>query len=402
MAIVRTRKRGRTYSYIFEAGQVNGKRKTVEKGGFRTKEDAYNAGVKAYTDFKHGNIGIVSDHITLKAYMDNWLQGVAAVNVRESSLSQYQTMTKYHVTPLIGDIDIQDLTPAILDRWMRQLTRKGMAQKSLKLILAILRQALNYAVYPSNLIQSNPALYIKVPRTAPRDLVKRKIITPQEFAVLMEAFPDGHVMHIPTLLLYNTGMRIAEVAGLRWQDIDLKKMTISVNKQIRYIAKDKKYCITPPKTRSSQRTFTITPELVKELTAWKATQAAQELVHGKHYVYVYEEADGTIRNMSKGLPSGPLNRVDLVCTKSNGHSYSVDCMRKQLNAKGYNSHSFRHTHATLLVEAGASIKGVANRLGQSTTQLTEQVYTHATKKMDRDTASLFHEIMQTNCRQKRL
>ncbi len=395
MAIVRTRKRGRTYSYIFEAGQVNGKRKTVEKGGFRTKEDAYNVGVEAYTDFKHGNIGIVSDHITLKVYMDNWLQGVAAVNVRESSLSQYQKMTKYHVTPLIGDIDIQDLTPAILDRWMRQLTRKGLAQKSLKLILAILRQALNYAVYPSNLIQSNPALYIKVPRTAPRDLVKRKIITPQEFAVLMEAFPDGHVMHIPTLLLYNTGMRIAEVAGLRWQDIDLKKMTISVNKQIRYIAKDKKYCITPPKTRSSQRTFTITSELVRELTAWKADQATQELVHGKHYVYVYEEPDGTIRNMSKGLPSGSLTRVDLVCTKSNGHSYSVDCMRKQLNAKGYNSHSFRHTHATLLVEAGASIKGVANRLGQSTTQLTEQVYTHATKKMDRDTASLFHEIMQT-------
>ncbi|SHK95399.1 AP2-like DNA-binding integrase domain-containing protein [Selenomonas ruminantium] len=66
MATIRTRKRGRTYSYIFEAGQVNGKRKTVEKGGFKTKEAAYNAGVEAYADFKHGNIGIVSDHITLK------------------------------------------------------------------------------------------------------------------------------------------------------------------------------------------------------------------------------------------------------------------------------------------------------------------------------------------------
>ena len=229
MSTIRTRKRGRTYSYIFEAGQVNGKRKTVEKGGFKTKEAAYNAGVEAYADFKHGNIGIVSDHITLKDYMDNWLHGVAAVNVRASTLSQYQKMIKYHVTPLLSDIDIQDLTPAILDSWMRQLTRKGRTQRSLKLILAILRQALNYAVYPSNLIQSNPALYIKVPRTAPRDLVKRRIIAPHEFAALMEAFPTGHVMHIPTLLLYNTGMRVAEVAGLRWQDIDLKQMTISVN-----------------------------------------------------------------------------------------------------------------------------------------------------------------------------
>jgi len=294
--------------------------------------------------------------------MDNWLHGVAAVNVRASTLSQYQKMIKYHVTPLLGDIDIQDLAPAALDGWMRQLMRKGLAQKSLKLILAILRQALNYAVYPSNLIQSNPALYIKVPRTAPRDLVKRRIITPHEFAALMEAFPMGHVMHIPTLLRYNTGMRVAEVAGLRWQDIDLKQMTISVNKQIRYIAKDKKYCLTPPKTRSSQRTFTITTELVKELSAWKSAQAEQELAYGEHYVYVYEEPDGTIRNMSKGLPHVPLARVDLVCTRSDGRSYSVDCIRKQLNAKRYNSHSFRHNHATLLVEAGASIKGVANQL----------------------------------------
>ena len=234
-----------------------------------------------------------------------------------------------------------------------------------------------------------PALRLYRLSKSPRgiDVVSLTLGNSQEFAALMEAFPDDHVMHIPALLLYNTEMRIAKVADLRWQDIDLKKMTISVNKQIRYIAKDKKYCITPPKTRSSQRTFTITPELVKELTAWKVTKAAQELVHGKHYVYVYEEAYGTIRNMSKELPSGPLTRVDLVCTKSNGHSYSVDCMRKQLNAKGYNSHSFRHTHATLLVEAMASIKGVANRLGQSTTQLTEQVYTHATKKIFRSLCS---------------
>ncbi|WP_295155302.1 tyrosine recombinase XerC [Selenomonas sp. AE3005] len=393
MAQIRTRKRGKTYSYIFEAGIVNGKRKVVEKGGFASKDDAYNAGVAAFTDFKHGNIGILSENISLRDYIDNWLNGVCAINVRESTLVQYQKMIKYHITPLIGDIDLQDLTPAMLDKWIRQLTRKGLAYKSLKLILAILRQALNYAVYPGNLIQSNPALYIKIPRIAPRDLIERKIITPDEFTELMKDFPAGHVMHIPTLLLYNTGMRVAEVAGLRWQDIDLKKMTISVNQQIRYISKDKKYCLTPPKTNSSKRTFTITPELVKELSAWKIEQAKNEMAAGSNYIGVYAEPDGTIHNMSKIYANGI--RIDLVCTKANGHSYPADSIRKQLNAKGYNSHSFRHSHATLLVEAGATLKGVANRLGQSTTQMTEQVYTHATKKMDLDTAALFGKIMQT-------
>ena len=65
-----------------EAGQVNGKRKVVEKGGFATEKDAYNTGVEKYTDFIHGNIGITSESITLKDFMTNWLENVVAVNVK--------------------------------------------------------------------------------------------------------------------------------------------------------------------------------------------------------------------------------------------------------------------------------------------------------------------------------
>ena len=79
---VRTRKRGKTWSYIFEAEQVNGKRKVLEKGGFATESAAYNDGVEAYIDFMHGNIGITSESITLKDFMTNWLENVVAVNVK--------------------------------------------------------------------------------------------------------------------------------------------------------------------------------------------------------------------------------------------------------------------------------------------------------------------------------
>ena len=72
--MVRTRKRGKTYSYIFEAGKkADGKRKVVEKGGFESKKAAYDAGVAAYNDWKHGNIGITSENILLKDFMqDTW------------------------------------------------------------------------------------------------------------------------------------------------------------------------------------------------------------------------------------------------------------------------------------------------------------------------------------------
>ena len=78
MAQVRVRKRGKTFSYIFEAGKVDGKRKVVEKGGFQTKSVAYKAGVEAFNDFLHGNIGITSESITLEKFMTSWLENVVA------------------------------------------------------------------------------------------------------------------------------------------------------------------------------------------------------------------------------------------------------------------------------------------------------------------------------------
>lgn len=69
MAKIRTRKRGKTYSYNLEAGlNANGKRKVVEKGGFATKQEAYDAGVKAFAAWKNGNIGIVSEKVSTEVF----------------------------------------------------------------------------------------------------------------------------------------------------------------------------------------------------------------------------------------------------------------------------------------------------------------------------------------------
>lgn len=102
---LRTRKRGKTWSYIFEAGQVNGKRKVVEKGGFATEKDAYNAGVEAYTDFMHGNIGITSESITLKNFMTNWLENVIVLNVKPTTMQTYWSRFNNQILLTIGDIN---------------------------------------------------------------------------------------------------------------------------------------------------------------------------------------------------------------------------------------------------------------------------------------------------------
>ena len=173
MAQVRVRKRGKTFSYIFEAGKTSeGKRKVVEKGGFETKAEAYKAGIAAYNDFLHGNIGITSESITLKNFMTNWLEKVVAANVKASSMQTYQSYFTKQIIPYLGEAKIQELTPAMLDNWIRELQKTGLSYNTISAVHAFIHNALNYAVYPAQLINSNPAAYIKVPKNAPKNIVK--------------------------------------------------------------------------------------------------------------------------------------------------------------------------------------------------------------------------------------
>lgn len=400
MAQVRTRKRGKTFSYIFEAGKsADGKRKVVEKGGYPTKDAAYKAGVEAYNDYLHGNIGITSESISLKDFMEKWLREVVAVNVKPSSLQLYNTLANNQILPYLGEKKVQELTPAILDSWLRSRQRIGLSQNTLRHVRTLLRQALDYAVYPSKLINSNPAAYIKVPRNAPKNIVKRIIITPERFAELLAKFPFGNPYYIPLLLLYHTGMRLGEVLGLSWQDIDFNTKRINLRQQIVYL-NSRGYFFSTLKTESSNRYILIDDYLLGELWRWQNQQAVNEKQFGDSYVYVYREEDGHIQRQSKGLSAPVGEKISLVCTRDDGRLVLINSVVETLKREGINAHSFRHTHATQLIEVGVSAKAVAGRLGHANTQITQNLYVHNTMKLQEEAANGFAQILQTNCRQE--
>lgn len=398
MAKVRTRKRGRTWSYIFEAGRTeSGRRKVVEKGGYATKDEAYLAGTVAYTDWRHGNIGITSEHITVSEFLNSWLKNVATVNVRATTLEHYESMARSWIIPYFQGVTLQELTPAMLDQWMRTLARKGYARKTLQNLYAFFHHALDYAVYPAELIQSNPIIYIKVPRSAPAEVVKRTIISQERFAKLLDRYPFGTTFYIPLLLLYHTGMRRGEVTGLSWESIDFRHNVIALTQQIVYCKKE--HFVTLPKTQSSNRRFVIDDFLAGELKKWKEMQAQDKQLKGDSYVCVYADAQGKLSQASKGL-AHDVTKVNLVCTQRNGRMVTSSLLGDMLLKEGLNAHSFRHTHATQLIENGATPKGVAGRLGHRNAVITQNLYTHNTDKLQQDTASIFVKIMQTNSKSR--
>ena len=382
---VQTRQRGKTFSYAFEAGRdENGKRIVIEKGGFATRAEAYEKGTEAFVDFKHGNIGITSEKITVKDYMESWLKSVQS-SVKDNTALTYARVSRTRIIPYIGSVVLQDLSPLQIDRMLREQVKKGNSYSTACTTKRILSLALKYAVYPAQLIQSNPCLYVSVPKMARKDCNKHTVVTPDKLKELLDGRDFSFPYYIPILLMYNTGMRIGGVLGLTWDRVDLDTGIIKIDRQ-RSVAFNR---FETPKTSSSTRDILIDNDFSELLSTWKSKQ--EMLSHEAGYVYVYEDEKGGFQECSKELRS-IKNRVPLVCTRENGKYLRYNSLRVFLRNHDLNAHSFRHTHATLLIENGASPKGVADRLGHSDTAITQNVYTHVTEKLKTDTLGVFEKI----------
>ena len=207
---IRIRKRGNSYSYSFDISK--NPRRMKEKGGFATEDEAFEAGVKAYADWKNGNIGITSEKIKLRDYLASWLENVVRPNVKWTTYQNYFCAIKLRVLPRLGGIFLQDLRPRDVAAWVQELANKGFAAGTIMQAKSVLSAALKYAVYPIN-----PATNIPIPRCAPRKVIKRVIITPEQFAAIPKATTYSPAIKI----MYHTGMCISETLGLTWEDIDL-------------------------------------------------------------------------------------------------------------------------------------------------------------------------------------
>lgn len=381
---IRIRKRGDTYSYSFDISKRP--RRMKEKGGFATEDEAFDAGVAAYADWKSGNIGITSERVTLKDYLASWLENVARPNVKRTTYVNYQSAINKRIAPFLGNHILQELRPRHIDGWLKNLAKEGLARGTIRQTKTVLSTALKYAIYPAELIVSNPSTGLSIPRSAPKQVIERTVITPEQAAALFE-----HERYRPVLkLLYHTGMRISEAMGLTWDDIDLRTGEITIVRQ-----RIQDYFETP-KTESSARTFYADTALLVYLRALKAAQAKDEMRLGEAYQITYEDTahDRAVVVLPKKLPPAPtLERRMLLCIKENGAPILGDSFKKMLRTHGLNAHSFRHTHATQLIEAGAKPVDVAARLGHKDATITQNLYAHDTKEMQQETARIFGEIV---------
>ena len=267
--------------------------------------------------------------------------------LKESTIISKHYMVDKKILPVFGKIPINEITPKDIRKWQNSLTAyrdengKPYSQTYLKAINNQLTAMFNYAVKYYDL-RDNPCR--KAGSIGKSQAGERQFWTKQEFKQFLVTVEDKPEARMAFLLLYWTGMRIGELLALTYNDIDLEKRTISINKS--YQRLDGRDIITPPKTPKSKRIVTIPPFLAEELRDYMSHLygiMADERMFRFTKSYMEHE-------IIRGIKASGVKRIRL--------------------------HDLRHSHASLLVEMGFTPLAIADRLGHEKIETTLNTYSH--------------------------
>lgn len=374
------RKRGKSWYYRIDLAYIDGERNQIERYGGKTKGEAQEALRKAIFEYETTGDLTTETNMSVHDYMEYWYQKYVMVNLKLNTQKNYRGILDNHIYPYIKDYRLKSIKAGTIQDLLNQEFEKGFARQTLGITKGVLNKAFQMAVFPYQFIKQDPTQYAKVPTYDEKEWRDRgdlKIISMEDFKKLSTAVQPSDPYYLPMMISFQTGLRRAEVCGLQWKDINFERGTLTVERIM--INDGKKIVIGTPKTKSSYRTILIGNTLLSILKKMKLRQKENRVFYGTRYT-----------------------DTDFVCVKENGKPVTPNSIKwytavlRKKTGVDFNFHSFRHTHATMLLENGAKPKEIQTRLGHSRLSTTMDTYAHVTKKMKQDTVDIFEQMMQSN------
>lgn len=363
------------YEYGIE-DPITGKRKRHHKKGFKTKREARAWAEDLRSAERQTGTPLVEidQKSTYKEIYERWLQGYRN-QVAPSTLYKTTRMFEYHILPVFGDKKINAINSIHCQQFVDDLASKFVKYKDMfNYFKGVLHYAIKY-----DIIQKNPCDKVMVPKPNANHDEEIDEVEPvwtkdelQKFLEACESHEDKMAYPLFRTLAY-TGMRRGEALGLRWKNVDLDACQIKV---ISAITTDKEGTpvVGKPKNKSSIRIISIDQETTDVLREWKTLQSEiiKDILSDDQIVFT--------KTKDKQLSlSRPRKLMITLCEKAKLRPIKV--------------HGLRHTHCTLLIEAGANIKDVQARLGHSSPETTLKIYAHVHEKRKVTATNIFTEYM---------
>lgn len=354
---------------------LTGKRIKTTRSKFKTKKEAQLALSRLQLEIEQNGFKKKTCETYQDVY-DLWLEQYRNT-VKESTLVKTVGIFRNHILPVFGKYRIEKVS--VLDcqkhvnEWFKKLKRYRMTY-------TYAAKVFDYAM-TLGLIQKNPMKLITMPVSLeqPEEEKKLQFYTKEQLVQLLEYAKKENNFKAYTLfrLLAFSGLRKGEALALTWNDINFKENTISVNKALTR-GENARLIVQAPKTKKSFRTLNMDENTMFILKEWRKKQKSDLLKLGYNSL------------KSKQLVFSSTKNEFLQPSKTRKWLLHI---QNKYGLEKITTHGFRHTHCSLLFEAGATIKEVQDRLGHSDVKTTMNIYAHVTEKAKEKTAKKFATYM---------
>jgi len=345
---------------------LDGKRESYSA---RTRAEAYDWLRKMQTQIDQGMTFNVLNR-SLNAYLDDWIV-LKKSTLRPLVGREYERLINLYVKPTLGEMKVKELNINGINHFYQKLIEKGIGISTVRHLHRVLHAGLEYGV-KTGILGRNPAHYATLPRQHHKEM---EILTEQQISQFLIAASASRYQTLYYLAVI-TGMRISELRGLRWSDVNWIKGTISVSRQLQEDTGDGT-SFSEPKTHAGYRTIKIGGTTLGELQKHRSRLEEDKLLAGANW-----------------------QEYDLIFPSIHGTPFSQSNVHKDfrsiLEAAGLpriRFHDLRHTAASLMLNHGIPVVVVSRRLGHANPSVTLTIYAHTTVDMQEEAASLMDEIV---------
>ncbi|MCP4614441.1 MAG: site-specific integrase [Planctomycetes bacterium] len=305
-------------------------------------------------------------------FLDQWVRDYAETNTSPRTVEGYKGNINRYLKPKLGNIALAKLTAYHVQELYGDMIEKGLSARTVIHTHRVLSEALAYAV-KWGLLAHNICESVDPPRPRKKEMIA---LDTGDVQKLLEATSQSLYGGIFYLAIY-TGLRRSELLGLRWCDVDIPRKSISINQTVvRLIGKG--LVVGQPKTKSSRRSVSLSPNAAALLSGLKAKRMEQ-----LESVGIKLDESGFVFSNPDGGPVSP----DAV-------SHEFQKTVKVLGLPPVRFHDLRHTHATLMLKEGIHPKIVSERLGHSTIAITMDTYSHVLPGMQEEAALVFEKSLE--------
>lgn len=285
-----------------------------------------------------------------KEWLNIWLENYIKPSSKERTYIRYGQLIRTHIAPKIGEIDINNLTPIVLQSFVTELlnsgngkTGKGLSANTVNAVISVMQNSLRTA-HLLGYAKEYTANMIKRPKLKEREI--ECFTLAEQKKIEAAVFESKKTKLFGIVLCLYSGLRIGELIALQWKDIDLTKGLLTVSRSCHDTSGG--IVFDEPKTATSRRIIPLPKQLLPKLKSIKKSSNSDFVV------------------------SAGGNAVSV-----RSYQRSFELLLKKLNIDHRGFHSLRHTFATRALECGMDVKTLSEILGHKNATITLNRYAHS-------------------------